>query len=99
MAVALDEPVVVVELAEGLEFPVQLVDVSEGADPEELLLEGAPEALDAAVAFGGSDEGGTALQAEEAQLGLEGAGDERAAVVVAQLEARRDGLADHLHFP
>lgn len=58
VAVALDEPLVVVAVAEVLERLIQFVEVGEGADSEELFLERAPEALDAAVAFGGADEGG-----------------------------------------
>lgn len=58
------------------------------------LFEGAPEALDAAVALGGADEGGAGVHAEEAQLGLEGSGDELGAVAVPQLQACGDGLVD-----
>ena len=93
VAVALDEPLVVVAVAEVLERLVQFVEAGEGADPEELFLERAPEALDAAVAFGGADEGGAGVHAEESDLFLEGAGDELAPVVVPELEAARDGFA------
>ena len=88
---AFDEPLVVVEITELLEGLVEVLDVGEGVEPEKLLLEGAPEALDAAVAFGGADEGGAGVHAQEAQFGLEGPGDELAPVVVAQLEAGSDG--------
>ena len=62
VVVALDEPVVVVEIAEILEGMVQVVQGGEGMNPEKLLFEEAthallPEAFDAAVALGGPDEG------------------------------------------
>lgn len=41
MAVALDEPVLVEVEAEFLERPVEVVEIGEGADPEQLFLEGA----------------------------------------------------------
>ena len=88
---AFDEPLVVIEIAEFLEGLVEVLDVGEGMEPEKLLFEGAPEALDAAVAFGGADEGGAGVHTQEAQFGLEGPGDELAPVVVAQLEAGSDG--------
>ena len=90
--VALDEPLVVVEITELLEGLVEVLDVGEGVDPEKLFFEGAPEPLDAAVAFGGTDEGRTGVHAEEAQFSLVGAGDELAPIVVAQLETGSDGL-------
>ena len=89
---AFDEPLVVVEITEFLEGLVEVLDVGEGVEPEKLLLEGAPEALDAAVAFGGADKGWAGVHAQEAQFSLEGPGDELAAVVVTQLEAVCDGL-------
>ena len=89
---ALDEPLVVVEITEFLESLVEVLDVGEAVDPEKLFLERAPEALDAAIAFGGTDEGGAGIHAEEAQLGLVGAGDELTSVVMAQFQARCDGL-------
>ena len=92
VVVAFDEPLVVVEITELLEGLVEVLDVGEGVDPEKLFLEGSPEALDAAIAFGGTDEGGAGVHAKEAQLGLEGSGDELAAVVMAQFQARCDGL-------
>ena len=92
VVVAFDQPLVVIEIAEFLEGLVEVLDVGEGVEPEKLLLKGAPEALDAAVAFGGTDEGGTGVHAQEAQFGLEGPGDELAPVVVAKLEAGCDGL-------
>ena len=70
--VALDKPMVVVMIAEALEGLVQVFEGGESVDPEELLFESSPEALDAAVAFGNADEGGTGVHAEEAQLGFPG---------------------------
>ena len=66
VVVSFDEPLVVVEIAEFLEGLVEVLDVGEGVDPEKLFFEGAPEPLDAAVAFGGTDEGVTGVHAEEA---------------------------------
>ena len=63
--VALDEPVLVVLVAEVLEGLVQVFEVGEGVDPEKLLLEGAPEPLDAAIALGGTNEGWAGRHAEE----------------------------------
>ena len=82
---ALDEPVLVVVVAEVLEGPVQVFEVGEGVDPEKLLLEGAPEPLDAAIAFRSAGEGWAGGHAEESQFSLEGSGDELGAVVVAEL--------------
>jgi hypothetical protein len=91
--VAFDEPVVVVEVAEFLEGLIEVFEGGVGVNPEELFLEGAPEAFEAAVAFGGSDEGGAGIHAKESQLGLERLGDELGAVVVAE-QAARDGVLD-----
>jgi hypothetical protein len=90
--VAFEEPLVVVEIAEFLEGLVEILNAGDGVDPEKLFLEGAPEAFNAAVAFGGADEGGPGVHAKEGQLGLEGSEDELTTVVVAQLQARCDGL-------
>ena len=51
MAVALDEPLAVVAVLEGQQDQAQVLERGEGLDPEELLLEGADEALGAAVGF------------------------------------------------
>ena len=82
---AFDEPLVVVEIAEFLQRLFEVLDVGEGVDPEKLLLEGAPEAFDAPVTLRGSDEGGAGVHAQEAQIVLEGPGDELAAIVVTKL--------------
>ena len=89
---AFDEPLVVVEITEFLEGLVEVLDVGEGVEPEKLLLEGAPEAFDAPVTFRGADEGGAGVHAQEAQFGLEGPGDELAAIVVTKLQAGSNGL-------
>jgi hypothetical protein len=47
--VALDEPVVVVVIAEALEGPVQVFEGGVGVDPEKLFFERSPEPLDEAV--------------------------------------------------
>jgi hypothetical protein len=72
----------------------QVLDGGEAADPEQVLLEGADEALDAAVALGLTDEGGRARDAEEGELALEVVGDELAAVIVTQPQAARDALGE-----
>ena len=72
----------------------QLFDGVEAADPEEVLLQRPDEPLGAAVALGLAHEGGRRRDAEEGELALEVVGDELAAVVVAQLEARSDALGE-----
>src|SRR4051794_40390167 len=62
--------------------------------PEEVLFQGANEALGDAVALGLADEGGRALEAEEADLVLEVAGHVVRAMVVAQGEALSHVLLD-----
>lgn len=72
MFVALDEPVVVVVIPEVLESLVQVFEDGKGVDPKKLFLKGAPEPLDAAIALGGTNEGGAGVNAEKAQFGLKG---------------------------
>ena len=72
----------------------RLFDGGEATDPEEVFLQGADEALDAAVALGLAHEGGRARDAEEDELRLVVVGDELAAVIVAQLQAARDPLGE-----
>ena len=57
MAVAADEPRLVVDGCPGNEGLSQILDGVEVSDPEQLLLQGADEALGAAVALGSLDEG------------------------------------------
>ena len=66
-----DAPALVVADAEVGEGLVELVDGREEAQPEQLLLERADEALGTAVALGRADEGGARLDAQEADLALE----------------------------
>jgi len=56
----------VVTVAEFLEDLVEVLEVGVGMNPEELFLEGAPEAFNASVAFGGSDERRAGVHTEEA---------------------------------
>jgi hypothetical protein len=58
------------ELAERL---VELIDRVESVQPEQLLLQGVDESLDAAVAFRLADEGRARLDAEGLEFVLEGA--------------------------
>src|SRR5918998_3572063 len=82
-----DEPGGVAVGDEVLQSAAQLFDGVEGLHPQEVLLEGADEALRDAVALRLADEGGRALDAEEADLGLEVARQVVGAVVVAQRQA------------
>ena len=63
----LDEPGRVVGLAELEQRPAQVLDGVEAPHPKHILLQGADEALGAAVALRRADEGRRALDAEEAQ--------------------------------
>jgi hypothetical protein len=72
--VPLDEPGRVVGIAELEQRLAQFLDRVEGPHPEQVLLQGADEALGAAVALGRADEGGRALGAEEGEFLLEGIG-------------------------
>src|SRR5918996_1099539 len=94
VAMALDDPGLVVDLLEPVQRHAQLLDGVKAADPQEVLLEGPDEALDTAVAFGLAHEGRRALDAEEGQLALVVVGDELTAVVVAELEAAGDARAE-----
>src|SRR5918992_6015219 len=90
VAVSCDEPGGVVVGDEVPQPAPQVLDRVEGVHPEEVLLQGADEALGDAVALGLADEGGRALDAEEGDLVLEVAGHVVGAVVV----AKRETLAD-----
>jgi hypothetical protein len=85
-----DDPVVVEAAGEVAERLVELPDGAESVQPEELLLQGPDESLDAAVAFRLPHEGRARLDAEGLELVLEGMRDELAAVVVAELRVLRD---------
>src|SRR3954464_15503235 len=94
VAVPLDDPALVVGPLERDERQAQLLDGLEAPHPEQIFLQRPDEALGAAVALGLADEGGRALDAEEADLGLEVVADILAAVVVAEPEAGGDVLAE-----
>ena len=85
-----DDPVVVEAPGEVAERMVELLDRAESLQREQLLLQGADEALDAPVAFGLTDEGRARLDAEGPELVLKGMRDELAAVVMAQRHACGD---------
>ena len=67
-----DDPVVVEAMGKAAERLVELVDSPEAVQPEQLLVQGADESLDASVAFGLADEGRARLDAEGLELVLEG---------------------------
>ena len=85
-----DDPVVVEAAGEVAERLVELLDGPESVEPEQLLLQGPDESLDASVALRLADEGRARLDAEGLELVLEGVGDELAAVVMAQRHACGD---------
>src|SRR5215217_785900 len=87
MAVLLDQPFGVVACDEGADGVADLVDGLEDASVDGLLLQRAEEALDDAIRFRLSGEGVARRYAPEADLLLEGARHEVAAVVVAEREA------------
>src|SRR5918998_6151716 len=89
-----DEPGGVVVGDEVLQRAAKLFDGVEGVHPEEVLLQGADEALGDAVALRLADEGRRTLDAEEADLALEVARHVVRAAVVAQREALGDAAAD-----
>src|ERR687886_2391263 len=72
----------------------QLLDGLEAPHPQQVLLQRPDEPLRAAVALGLAHEGGRALEAEEADLGLAVVAHVLAAVIVAQPEAGGDGLGE-----
>src|SRR5690349_5231989 len=72
----------------------ELLHVAERSNPEELLLEGAEEALDAPVPLRGSYEGGAGLHAQERELVLERIARVLTAVVVANRQADSHQGAD-----
>src|SRR3954454_15019710 len=94
VAVPLDDPALVVGLPKGDERQAKLLDRVEAADPQQVLLQGPDEALGTAIALGLAHEGRRALDAKEADLGLEVVADVLAAVVVAQPEAGGDPLGE-----
>src|SRR5215216_1564327 len=89
---AFDQPAIVVGLAEREQRLPQLLDGLEGPHPEQVFLEGADEALGAAIAFRGPDEGGRTIDPEKGQFLLEVIGHVLRAVVVAHGQTAGDRL-------
>ncbi len=85
-----DDPVLVEAVPEFAQCAVELCGRAEAPQPEQLLLRGADEALDAPVALGLADEGRARLDAEGLELVLEGVGDELGAMVAAKARALGD---------
>jgi len=77
-----DDPVLIEAFPELPERGLEFRDGGEASEPEQLLLQGPDEALDAPVTLGLSHEGRARLDAEGLELVLEGVGDELAAVVI-----------------
>jgi hypothetical protein len=82
--------VVVVPLAEFLKRSGQLLQRGEVSHPKQLFLEGAEEALDAAVAFRLPDKGGRRSDAKKGDLGLEVVAHELRAVIMPESDAASD---------
>src|SRR3954464_533863 len=94
VAVPLDDPALVVGPLERDERQAELLDGLEAAHPQQVLLQGPDEPLGAAVALRLAHEGRRALDAEEADLGLEVVAHVLAPVVVAQPQAGGDVLGE-----
>src|SRR4029453_14829854 len=88
-----DEPGRVVDLAKDQQGISEVLDGIEGPHPEQVLLQGADEALGAAVPLGSPHKGGRALDAEEGKLLLEGVGHVLAPVIVPHGETAPDPLS------
>src|SRR2546430_8327157 len=82
-----EAPVVVVLVDEGGDGGAELGEVLIGAPVDDLLLEGAVEALDDAVGFRFAEQGEAGGKTVEAGVGLEEVGEILGAVVMAQLDA------------
>src|SRR4051795_13536831 len=95
----LDDPGAVVGRLEPLQCQAELLDRLEAPQPQQVLLERTDEPLGAAVALGLADEGGRALHAEEADLGLEVVADVLATVVVGGAAPGRGGPAQRNRAP
>jgi hypothetical protein len=93
--VPLDQAGRVVGLAEVERRLAELFGGVEGTNPKEILLQSSDEALGVAIALGRTDEGGRALDAEETQLLLEGAGQPLSAAVMTP--NKRDTVSRSLH--
>src|SRR4051812_18074180 len=90
----LDEPALVVAPLEREQRQAQLLDGVEAADPEQILLQHANKPLGAAVALRFAHKGRGALDAEEAELGLEVVADVLASMIVAELQAGGGALGE-----
>lgn len=91
---ALDDPLLVVSALEVEERLSQLLDGLEPLDPEQVFLQRPDEPFGTTVAFWRTNEGGGTCGAKEADLLLKVAAHVLAAVIVADLQARRDVLTD-----
>jgi hypothetical protein len=89
-----DQPAFVVGLPEVDQREAELLDVAEGPDPEQVLLQRPDEPLGAAVALGGAEEGRRGRGAEPGDLALEIAGHVLGPVIVADGEAAGGVLRD-----
>src|SRR3954468_7764092 len=87
VAVAFEQPVLVVVDRELADAGAQLLERVEALDPEHLFLERLDELLDGAVGLGLVVKGRAAVDAEVVDLGLVVRRAEAAAAVVAQLQA------------
>src|SRR5258705_7352471 len=94
MVVTLHEPFAVVALDEGRDLALGMSEIREAMQPQALLLQGAHEALDDAVALRLADERRRVLNAQPPQLGAEGMGGVLRPPVGADRQAARHVLAD-----
>jgi hypothetical protein len=92
--VPLDDPALVVGPLKCQQRQTQLLDGVEAADPEQVLFQHPNEPLGTAIPLGLAHERGRALDAEEAELGLEIMADILAAVIVAELETGSGALGE-----
>src|SRR3954465_15009354 len=91
--VPFDEPGGVVALPKVEQRLPKLLDGVEGPHPEQVLLEGADEALGAAISLRRPHKGGRACDAQKGKLLLEGVGHELASVIVPAARTARDPLS------
>ena len=94
MAVALDQPALVVDLVPSDERQAKFFDGVEGRHPQELLLQRADDALGTAIAFGRTHERRTRFDSPERDLVVEVVSEVLRAVIVATREPFGDVLAD-----
>jgi len=95
---ALDEPLLVVELRPLEQRDPQVLDGLEGTNPQQLLLQRADSTLDAAVALGRTHEGRARLDSQETNLALKVRADVLRPVVVTQLQTSGDLRADRAEY-